>query len=82
MTARSVPAPCASALQRLQQTFVADILPRVETHGRVYFRHVRCVHQEEELLSEMDRQRRARYGRAQNVAATNPEVESDAGQTD
>jgi len=53
MTARSGPAPRAPALHRLQQTFVADILPRVEAHGQVYFRDVRCPHTKEELLAEM-----------------------------
>jgi hypothetical protein len=31
----------ACPLHRLQQVFVADILPRVEQHGRIYFRHLR-----------------------------------------
>ncbi len=53
MITRSVPAPRAHALHRLQQTFVTAILPRVEAHGRVYFRHVRCLNQKEELLDEM-----------------------------
>src|SRR5262245_6363765 len=53
MIPRSAPALCVHSLHRLQQTFVADILPRVEAHGQVYFRHVRCSHQKEELLAEM-----------------------------
>jgi hypothetical protein len=53
MTVRSGPDPRARSLHHLQQTFVADILPRVEAHARVYFRHVRCLHQMEELLAEM-----------------------------
>src|SRR5262245_59852893 len=53
MIPRSAPALCVHSLHRLQQTFVADILPRVEAHGRVYFRHVRCLHRKEELLGEM-----------------------------
>jgi hypothetical protein len=32
---------------------VRNILPRVDAHGRVYFRHVRCKHRREELLAEM-----------------------------
>ena len=43
----------ARSLRRLQQTFVSEILPRVEAHGRVYFRHVRCLSQKDELLAEM-----------------------------
>jgi hypothetical protein len=53
MTTTPVPAPQADALRQTQQAFVADILPRVEAHGRVCFRHVRCRHQREELLAEM-----------------------------
>jgi hypothetical protein len=37
----------------LQQAFITDVLPRVEAHGRVYFRHVRCPHRREELLAEL-----------------------------
>jgi hypothetical protein len=53
MITRTAPDPRARSLRHLQQTFVADILPRVEAHARVYFRHVRCLHQKEELLAEM-----------------------------
>jgi hypothetical protein len=45
--------PSAPALHCLQQTFLAEVLPRVIEHGRVYFRHVRCGHRREELLAEM-----------------------------
>jgi hypothetical protein len=43
----------AARLAHLHATFLADILPRVEQHGRVYFRHIKCSHQKEELLAEM-----------------------------
>jgi hypothetical protein len=36
----------------LQARFLA-ILPRIELHGRIYFRHVRCHHHKEEALQEM-----------------------------
>jgi hypothetical protein len=36
----------------LQARFL-NILPRIERHGRCYFRHVKCPHQREELLAEM-----------------------------
>ena len=36
----------------LQVTFLA-LLPRLETHGHVYFRHLKCPHQKEEALAEM-----------------------------
>lgn len=42
--------PCS--LPALHATFLA-ILPRIEAHGRVYFRHVRCPHQKEELQAEL-----------------------------
>jgi len=29
------------------------ILPRIERHGRIYFRHVKCPHKQGELLAEM-----------------------------
>jgi hypothetical protein len=53
MVARSGRASPARSLQRLQQTFVADILPRVEAHGHIRFRHVRCHQRKEELVAEM-----------------------------
>jgi hypothetical protein len=37
----------------LQASFLAQVLPRVVTHGRCYFRHVRCPHRKEEYLAEM-----------------------------
>ena len=42
-----------ASLARLQATFLSTILPKVIAHGRVSFRHVRCRHQQEELLAEM-----------------------------
>jgi hypothetical protein len=36
----------------LQVRFLA-LLPRIELHGRVYFRHVRCAQQQAEYLQEM-----------------------------
>ena len=36
----------------LQARFL-NILPRIERHGRCYFRHVKCPHQREEFLAEM-----------------------------
>ena len=47
----AAPAPALS-LPHLQAAFLL-LLPRIERHGRVYFRHVRCSHQREELLAEM-----------------------------
>jgi hypothetical protein len=48
--------PCpaqAARLVQLQTTFLTHVLPRVERHGRVYFRHVKCPDRKEELLAEM-----------------------------
>ena len=53
MSTTSVPAPQAGALRQTQQAFVSAVLPRVQAHGCVCFRDVRCHHQQEELLAEM-----------------------------
>src|SRR5258706_14769102 len=53
MTTRSVPTHHAAVSHHLRETFVGSILPRIEAHGRVYFRHVRCQHHKAELLAEM-----------------------------
>src|SRR5262245_50127836 len=53
MTALLSPAPGARSLHQVHAAFLADVLPRVEAHGRVYFRHVRCPERKEELLSEL-----------------------------
>src|SRR5262245_4002777 len=48
--------PClaqAARLVQLQPTFLTHVLPRVEQHGRVYFRNVKCSDRKEELLAEM-----------------------------
>ena len=48
--------PClvqAARLGQLQATFITQVLPRVEAHGRIYFRHVKCPDRKEELLAEM-----------------------------
>jgi hypothetical protein len=46
-----VPAP--ADLAHLHAVFLADVLPRVEAHGRVYFRHVKCSGRKDELLAEL-----------------------------
>jgi hypothetical protein len=40
-------------LARLHATFLAHVLPRVERHGRIYFRHVKSPDRKEELLAEL-----------------------------
>jgi hypothetical protein len=41
------------ALARLQGDFVASVLPRVLSHGRVCFRDLPCPHRQEEAIQEM-----------------------------
>ncbi len=38
---------------RLQADFVASVLPRVLSHGRVCFRGLPCPHHQEEAIQEM-----------------------------
>jgi hypothetical protein len=39
-------------LAALHTTFLT-ILPRIELHGEIYFRHLKCEHRKEEALAEM-----------------------------
>ena len=41
------------SLDQLHATFLALLLPRIEAHGRVVFRNVKCPHQKEEYIAEM-----------------------------
>jgi hypothetical protein len=40
-------------LARLQATFLSFVLPKVLSHGRVYFRHLRSAELKEEYIAEM-----------------------------
>jgi hypothetical protein len=40
-------------LARLQSAFLASVLPKVVSHGRVYFRHLRSAELKEEYVAEM-----------------------------
>jgi hypothetical protein len=42
-----------AALDPLQATFLASVLPKVLSHGRVYFRHLRSAERKEEYIAEM-----------------------------
>jgi hypothetical protein len=42
----------ASALRHLHATFLA-MVPRIVTHGQVYFRHLKCPLQREDAIAEM-----------------------------
>ena len=52
MTASASPLCPSCAPAALHARFLA-ILPRIERHGEVYFRHVKCPHHKEELLAEL-----------------------------
>ena len=45
----AVSRPSALCLHALHAGFLT-ILPRIERHGRVYFRHVRCLHQKADAI--------------------------------
>jgi hypothetical protein len=49
LNARAADTPTADALR---YRFLA-VLPAIERHGRVYFRHIRCAHQLQDALAEM-----------------------------
>src|SRR5215475_567017 len=53
MFTTTTPPSSHQAPQALHATFLTYVLPRVERHGRVYFRHVRCPDRKEELLAEL-----------------------------
>lgn len=42
----------SSRIVKLHAPFLS-MLPRLQLHGRIYFRHLRCPHQREELIAEM-----------------------------
>jgi hypothetical protein len=52
MPTRSVPGG-AGSLPHLHAAFLAQVLPKVLSHGRVYFRHLRCPHQKADAVGEM-----------------------------
>src|SRR5207249_2469484 len=48
------PLPATPGLSSsVQAQFLRLILPRVKTHGRVFFRHVKCRHRKAEAIAEM-----------------------------
>jgi hypothetical protein len=52
MTRPVVPTARAVSAEDLHAGFLL-ILPRIELHGRVYFRHVRCPHKKADAIQEM-----------------------------
>jgi hypothetical protein len=48
-----MPLPPGPSLEALQVAFLALVLPKVVSHGRVYFRHLRSAELKEEYLAEM-----------------------------
>ena len=53
MHSPTVPGPSVPCLAHLHATFLTHVLPRVERHGKIYFRQVRCPDRKEELLAEL-----------------------------
>ena len=49
----NTPVPPGHSLEALQASFLASVLPRVLTHGRCYFRHLRSAELKEEYVAEM-----------------------------
>jgi hypothetical protein len=49
----NTPLPPAPSLLALQSAFLASVLPKVLSHGRVYFRHLRSAELKEEYVAEM-----------------------------
>jgi hypothetical protein len=49
----TTPLPPGPSLDALQAAFLASVLPKVLSHGRVYFRHLRSAELKEEYLAEM-----------------------------
>src|SRR5262245_42746063 len=47
-----MPSPATARLRTLHPAFLS-ILPRIERHGRVYFRHVRCPDRKADAIGEM-----------------------------
>jgi hypothetical protein len=45
--------PGSPALKQLHALFVSDILPNIERHGRIYFRHLRCSLTNADTIQEM-----------------------------
>lgn len=52
MTICSISSPANHSLDQLRARFLT-ILPRIERHGRVYFRHVKCPAKKSDFISEM-----------------------------
>jgi DNA-directed RNA polymerase specialized sigma24 family protein len=42
----------AGGLADLQEAFVAVVLPAVERHARIYFRHIKCPHRKDDMIAE------------------------------
>jgi hypothetical protein len=49
----NMPLPPAPSLLALQAAFLTQVLPKVVSHGRVYFRHLRSAELKEEYVAEM-----------------------------
>jgi hypothetical protein len=49
----NTPLPIGPSLDALQSAFLAQVLPKILSHGRVYFRHLRSAELKEEYIAEM-----------------------------
>jgi hypothetical protein len=49
----NTPLPPGPSLDTLQAAFLASVLPKVLSHGRIYFRHLRSAELKEEYIAEM-----------------------------
>jgi hypothetical protein len=52
LSAVAIYRPSVLSLHALHAGFLT-IWPRIELHGRIYFRHVRCPHQKDDAIAEM-----------------------------
>jgi len=41
------------SLEQLHTSFLTNVLPMIQSHGRVYFRYLRCPHRKEDAIQEM-----------------------------
>jgi hypothetical protein len=47
----AIPTTVVPSPETLETTFLL-LLPRIETHARVYFRHLRCTHKKDDAIAE------------------------------
>ena|ERR1051326_2255893 len=50
--ATSVERSCQATLAQLRASFL-ELVPRIEVHGRIFFRHLKCCHKRADAIAEM-----------------------------